>query len=134
MVSTTSVSPSHFPTEYPYQVGSGSSGSLRPSIQISRIVCCPSKNIRILPGMWMISKGQMTNRMRGKPIGEHFKMGSFPPGAALGPYPGLLASYFASPQDVSGGKLSPGPWPPPPGANCQTPDRSCGSIWPAVLD
>src|SRR5207237_5970816 len=27
--------------------------------------------------------------------GEHFRIGSLPPGAAFGPYPGLFASYFA---------------------------------------
>src|SRR5262245_35978731 len=75
----------------------------------------------------MISKGQMTKRILGKPIGSHFRMGSLPPGAALGPYPGLLASYLACPHAVSGGKLSPGPWPPPPGASCHTPERSCAS-------
>jgi hypothetical protein len=35
-VSMTSVSPSHRPTECPYQVGSGSSGCLRPSMKIWR--------------------------------------------------------------------------------------------------
>src|SRR6185503_3975906 len=72
----------------------------------------------------MISKGQIANMIRGKPIGSHFKIGSFPPGAAFGPYPGLFESYFAFPHDVKVGKLSPGPCPPPPGANCQTPERS----------
>src|SRR5262249_34618577 len=105
VVSTISVSPSHRPMEYPYHLGSGSSGTFLPSIQISRIVCCPSKNIMILPGIWIISKGQMTNRILGTPIGEHFRIGSLPPGAALGPYPGLLASYLACPHVVRGGKL-----------------------------
>src|SRR6516162_8143006 len=75
----------------------------------------------------MISNGQIANIIRGKPIGSHFRIGSFPPGAALGPYPGLLASYFACPHAVSGGKWSPGPWSPPPGASCHTPERLCGS-------
>src|SRR5881296_336855 len=50
----------------------------------------------------MISKGQMTNRIRGTPMGAHFRIGSLPPGAAFGPYPGLFASYFACPQESEG--------------------------------
>src|ERR1700730_11833244 len=67
------------------------------------------------------------NMMRGKPIGSHCKMGSFPPGAPLGPYPGFAASNLALAQGViagislSGTMLSapPLPW------YCQTPDKSC---------
>src|ERR1700730_14380904 len=67
------------------------------------------------------------NMTRGKPIGSHCRMGSFPPGAPLGPYPGFSASNLAFAHGVIGGislsavmlSAPPLPW------YCQTPVRSC---------
>src|ERR1700692_256673 len=85
------------------------------------------------------------NMMRGKPIGSHCRMGSFPPGAPLGPYPGFSVSNLAFAQGVIGGislsavmlSAPPLPW------YCQTPAKArfgagddadfeaagCGAAW-----
>src|SRR5262245_31361917 len=53
-VSTTSVSPSHLPTEYPLNVGSGSFGSGRPSRKICRYWSMYSSRTTSVSGVWMI--------------------------------------------------------------------------------
>src|SRR5262249_49899401 len=130
--STTKSLPSHFPTEYPYHLSvSGSVGTWRPSVHISRSTRCHSKNWINRFGSWMNSTGRGKKRSRGIPCGLHSPTMSFPfaGGTALGPYPGPLASNNFWPSGVIGGTSTPGrlliPRSPP--VRLQTPERSCGS-------
>jgi len=53
MVSTTNVSPSHFPVENPFHDGSGSLGNGRPSAKSCRYVTSRSDRMTTRPGSWM---------------------------------------------------------------------------------
>src|ERR1700722_5774298 len=133
MVSTTSVPPSQCPTEYPSQLGSGSLGSGLPSVQISRQICCSSKNIKTLPGICTISHGLGRTKTCGGPLGSQRRAElSSLPATAFSPDKGFAASTCACPQGVNGGlKCSFTPFIPgvpgtSPSRYCiQTPDRSC---------
>src|SRR5579863_3299451 len=91
--------------------------------------------------------------MRGKPMGSHCRMGSFPPGAPLAPYPGFSASKRALAQGVIGGMSLSGAMGAAPisPSSCHTPDRlrfgagagadddadfaavCCGAAWAAAV-
>src|SRR5579863_413033 len=80
IVSTTNVSPSHFPTEYPSQEGCGSLGRGRPSVKICRYVVKPSYSISIIPGTGTILYGYGSTISFGIP-GTQYDAGSSLPRA-----------------------------------------------------
>src|SRR6185503_8688054 len=74
-VSTTSVSPSQCPIEWPLNVRSGSSGCSRPSVKICRHCAYASMRIVTLPGVNRTSIGYGCVMIEGMPFGTQFAAG-----------------------------------------------------------